>query len=93
MPELVADRHSRPAADIYRALLNHEESGRRGGPRVDVNPEAHQRRRRLGITLASAEGPDVGALLSSEAEGRLAEGLERLSDLRASRRARVRNQR
>ncbi|MHB8146327.1 MAG: hypothetical protein ACYDA5_10915 [Vulcanimicrobiaceae bacterium] len=53
MPELVADRHSRAAADVHHALFDDEEASGRGRPGIDVDPEAHQRRGSLGVALAS----------------------------------------
>jgi len=38
--DLVANRHRRKRAQIYRALFNDEESGRRHGPGVDVDADA-----------------------------------------------------
>ena len=93
MAELVSHGHCRPVADVHGALLDHEEPGRRGGPRIHIDPETHQRGGSLGIALASTEGPDLGAVFGGESYGRFTEGLEDLSDLRARRRARFGNQR
>lgn len=93
VPEFMADRHHRSAANVRSPLLNDEEPRRWRGPCIDIDPESYKRRGGVSIALALVEWAHFRAALGGESKGGLAECFERSLDLCADRGACSRNQR